>query len=265
MSSASRDPESPWIDLDGADNIRDLGGLPTHDGGRIRRRTLLRSGTLQDLTAADVDLLVDEIGVKTVIDLRLVDEVRREGSALLGIDGVEYLELPLWWDSKGRMPDQHVDEKTEVIEGGPRSDIVNHYFGYLAQGAESVRQSALVMADPDKTPLVFNCAAGKDRTGVLAALVLDAVGVDREAIVADYALSGERLGRIRDHLMRLDTYREMKVVRANAGRSMTAEPESMRRLLAHVDERWGGAAGYLRHCGLTDTDLDALRKALVEY
>src|SRR3569623_2766792 len=142
------------------------------------------------------------------------------------------------------MPDRHIDETTEVIEGGARSDIVSHYFGYLAQGAESVRQSVLVMAAPARTPLVFNCAAGKDRTGVLAALVLDAVGVDREAIVADYALSGERLDRIREHLMQLDTYREMKVVRDNAGRRMTAEPESMRRLLAHVDERWGDAAGY---------------------
>jgi len=239
--------------------------MPTHDGGWIRRRTLLRSGTLQDLSPAGVDVLVGEIGIKTVIDLRLEDEVRREGSALLGIDGITYLELPLWWDTKGRMPDNRVDEQTEVIEGGPRSDIVNHYFGYLAQGEQTVRQSASAMADPACLPLLFNCAAGKDRTGVLAAVVLDAVGVDRDAIVADYALSGERLERIRDHLMQLDTYRDMKVVRDDDGRRMTADPESMRRLFAHLDQRWGGGAGYLRYCGLTDSDLDALRAALVEY
>jgi protein tyrosine/serine phosphatase len=260
----SSEPGSPWIDLTGADNIRDLGGMPTGDGGRIRRRTLLRSGTLQDLTPADVDHLLNDIGIRTVIDLRLENEVRREGSALLGIDGVAYLELPIWYDPKARMGDEKRESEAEVIEGGRRSDMVAHYVGYLNASGDAVSRAALVMADPDRTPVVFNCAAGKDRTGVLAAVVLDAVGVERGAIVADYARSGERLERIRDHLLQLETYREMRFVREDSGRAMTAEPQSMQRLLVELDERWGGGGGYLRNCGLSSSDIGRLREALVE-
>jgi protein tyrosine/serine phosphatase len=266
VGTPSSSPGSPWIDLDGADNLRDLGGLPTRDGGRIRRRTLLRSGTLQDVDAVGVKALVEEIGIRTVIDLRLENEVRREGSALLGVAGVDYLELPIWYDPQARMGDEKREREADVIEGGRRADMVAHYVGYLNASADAVGRAALVMADPARTPLVFNCAAGKDRTGVLAAIVLDAVEVERDAIVADYALSAERRDRIREHLLQLDTYREMRFVREDSGRAMPAEPESMRRLLDEMDERWGGGAGYLRgQCGLASGDIARLREALVEH
>jgi protein tyrosine/serine phosphatase len=261
-SSASSDP---WIALDGADNARELGGLPTSDGGRIRRGALIRSGTLQDLTADAVSRLVDDIGIRTVIDLRLVEEAAREGSALAGVEALTYLALPLWTRQPPRRSDHAPDgDRAEVIEGGRSADIVDHYIGYL-EATDSVAASARAMADPDRLPLVFHCAAGKDRTGVLAAIVLDAVGVARDAIVADYALTAQRIGRIRDHLLRLETYREMSAVRDNARRAMSADPDSIRRLMGILDERYGGGAGYLRHCGLTDDELDSLRAALVEY
>jgi protein tyrosine/serine phosphatase len=254
-----------WIDLDGADNARDLGGLPTSNGGRIRRHALIRSGTLQDLTRDAVSLLVHEIGVRTVIDLRLVEEAAREGSALTDAASVTYLALPLW-THQPPAPREHAPDadRAEVIEGGRSVDIVDHYVGYL-EATDTVVAAARAMANPDRLPLVFHCAAGKDRTGVLAAIVLDAVGVKRDAIVADYGLTAERLVRIRDHLLRLETYREMRAVRNNTRGAMSADPESMRRLLAILDDRFDGGAGFLKHCGLNDAELDALRAALVEY
>src|SRR3984957_32076 len=80
--------EQRWIDLEGADNTRNLGGLPVLGGGHTRFGRLLRAGTLQDLTADDVTLLTEDVGIQTVVDLRLPDEAAREGSALSGIRAV---------------------------------------------------------------------------------------------------------------------------------------------------------------------------------
>jgi protein tyrosine/serine phosphatase len=150
-----------WIDLDGADNIRDMGGLSVTGGGRTRFGRLLRSGTLQELTAEDVAHLTDLVGVRTVVDLRLGDEAEREGSALSELPALRYLSLPL--RSAGGI-------RADTVAAA-NMDIVGHYLALLEGSAGNIVTAVRAFADEANLPAVFHCAAGKDRTGVLAAVV----------------------------------------------------------------------------------------------
>jgi protein-tyrosine phosphatase len=244
-----------WIELDGADNTRDLGGLAVPGGGRTRFRRLLRAGTLQDLTAGDVAYLTEDLGIRTVVDLRLTDEATREGSALSGIPAVRYFSLPL--SSAGNV-------RSDIVADGAEMDIVGHYVALLESSAANIVTAARIFADDVSGPAIFHCAAGKDRTGVLAAVVLDAAGVGREAIIADYALTGQRMKQISARLLGLATYRDMRALSRGVKGAATADEESMAAFLDELHRRYGSGAGYLTAHGLSDGDLAALRAALVE-
>jgi protein-tyrosine phosphatase len=256
IADAPPPDDLPWINLDGADNVRDLGGLPAQGGGRTRFRRLLRSGTLQDLTPGDVEHLLNVVGVRTVVDLRLIAEAEREGSALSGVPALRYLSLPLW--SADRIRSDEVADAAEM-------DIVGHYFAFLDGSVGSIVSAARTLADAENLPAIFHCAAGKDRTGVLAAVMLDAVGVTGEAIAADYALTTQRLRQIRARLARLETYRAMQTVARGMSGALTADAETMEAFLAGLHERYGGGAAYLSAHGMTGSELAALRSALVEH
>jgi protein-tyrosine phosphatase len=244
-----------WVELEGADNTRDLGGLPVADGGRTRFHRLLRAGTLQDLTADDVRYLTEDLGIRTVVDLRLPDEAEREGSALSDIPAVRYLCLPL--SSAGNI-------RSDIVADGAEIDIVAHYVALLEGSAANIVTAVRAFADDLSRPAIFHCAAGKDRTGVLAAVVLDAVGVSREAIIADYALTGQRMKQISARLLRLATYRDMQALSRGIKGAGTAEEESMAAFLDELHGRYGSAAGYLSSHGVSSRELAALRAALIE-
>jgi protein-tyrosine phosphatase len=244
-----------WVSLDGAANVRDLGGLPVVGGGRTRFGRLLRAGTLQELSDAAVAHLVRDVGLRTVVDLRLADEARREGSMLAERPGVRYLSLPLWSADQSRV---------DVVADAGKTDVVDHYVAFLDGSDATIVAAAREFTVGANLPAVFHCAAGKDRTGVLAAVLLDAVGVTPDAIVEDYALSGERLEQIQAQLVRLDTYRKMRAVAAGRPGALTADPSSMQRFLAVLSTRFGGGAGYLRTHGLSEAELLELRHQLVE-
>lgn len=244
-----------WIELDGADNTRDLGGLPAADGGYTRFGRLLRAGTLQDLTADDVTYLTEILGIKAVVDLRLPDEAAREGSALSGIPGIRYFSLPL--SSAGKI-------RSDLVADAAEMDVVGHYVALLEGSAANIVTAARLFADAVTRPAIFHCAAGKDRTGVLAAVVLDAVGVGREAIIADYALTGQRMERISARLLQLETYRNMQALCRGIKGAATADEDSIAAFLGELDTRYGGGAGYMTAHGLTGGELAALRAALTE-
>jgi protein-tyrosine phosphatase len=244
-----------WIELRGADNTRDLGGLAVADGGYTRSGRLLRAGTLQDLTAGDVTYLTQVLGVRTVVDLRLPDEAEREGSALKGIPAVRYLSLPL--SSAGNI-------RPDMVADAAEMDIVGHYVALVEGSAANIVTAARVFADELSGPAIFHCAAGKDRTGVLAAVVLDAVGVSREAIIADYALTGLRMEQISARLLRLKTYRDMRALSRDIKGAATADEESMVGFLGELRARYGSGGGYLTAHGMSAGELAALRTRLTE-
>jgi protein-tyrosine phosphatase len=246
-----------WLPLTGAENIRDLGGLPLQTGGYTRRGVLLRSDTLQELTEQDVKLLRD-YGLRTVIDLRTPMEAENEGRGPLANEPIAYVNLPF-------MPDEllvpgHDKARDLIVAERRESDRVDHYLNYLRYAGDRVVGAVKVMANPDGPPALFHCAAGKDRTGVLAALVLDSVGVERDAIIADFALTNERLERIGARLRRMPTY--ANYTGTLSAKDMGADPETMTDVLAAVDRDYGGAARWLLSAGLTHPELDTLRAVL---
>lgn len=232
----------------GTHNFRDLGGLPTDDGGRTLPGLLFRSDTVQELTDADVQVLVSELGLRLVIDLRGAAEVEREGRGLLAGFPVQHVNLPLDSKDERAIPDLAVDT------------LVQHYLGYLAVSADALLQVFRLLAD-DGLPAVVHCAAGKDRTGVTTAMVLRAVGVQADAVAQDYARSAPAVPQVLARLRRLPSYADridLLPVEVHA-----CEAETMTQFLAAVDEQFGSVRGYLHELGLESHVIDQLRARLV--
>jgi protein-tyrosine phosphatase len=225
---------------------------------------LLRSDNLQSLTRDDVGRLIDEHAVEVVLDLRTDVEVALEGPGPLTAEPrvrIEYRSL--YPDSGG-----NTDLDIETVKPWSRfhddsvddeSPIVRAYMSYLRRRPDSVVGSIRSIARASGAALV-NCAAGKDRTGVVVALALDAAGHDRDQIVADYLASSERIEAIMARLLSSPTYRNE--LEGHDPSHHAPVRGTMERFFELVDERLGGAAGWLTAHGLDDADLDRLRGRL---
>jgi protein-tyrosine phosphatase len=263
-----------WIELDGAVNVRDLGGLTTSEGGTVRTGRLLRSDNLQGLTPGDVELLVSQIGVRNVIDLRSDTELELEGPGpLTRTSGVTIHHLSLFAEgggltdveadtppSNGLDTDKILPWQDRPSEDGHESErSVGHYLGYLDERPDSVVSALRVMA---QGPSIVHCAAGKDRTGVVIAIALHVLGVPRDHIVADYTATGERLEAILTRLRASPAYaRDLDSRPADTHRP---HAYTMEKFLTILDERHGGPIGWLQRHGWTDDDTTALRTALLD-
>ncbi|HTQ92781.1 MAG TPA: tyrosine-protein phosphatase [Streptosporangiaceae bacterium] len=252
-----------WIELDGAVNVRDVGDLPTEDGQKTARARLLRGDNLQDLSAADVRKLVRDIGVTTVVDLRSSNELAAEGPAPLdAVAGVRHAHHPV-------LPE--VGSSTDVIADAllardrmdairyPPDPVCGHYLGYLEDRPDQVVGALRSIARAEGATLV-HCAAGKDRTGVVVALALSVAGVPAEAVVADYAASGERTEAIVARLGRSRLY--SRDVNGKPAQLHQPRAETMAAFLEEMDARYGGVASWLADHGLSAADLAALRVKL---
>lgn len=248
MSAIDLAPQ--WIALDGAANAR-----------AVVPGVLLRSDNLQSLTERDVRILLDGHGVEVVIDLRTDVEVRREGPSPIAREpsvGVEYRSL--YPDSGGNTDIELHTLKPwrrspeEEPPGEPR--VVQAYLSYLGSRPDSIVGSIRTIARAQRAVLV-HCAAGKDRTGVVVALALDAAGIDRRAVVADYLASRERIEAIMERLLSSSTYRAE--LEGQDPAKLAPLPGTMDRLLELVDQRFGGSAEWLLANGLERGDLRRLR------
>lgn len=253
-----------WIDLDGVANMRDLGGLPTRDGGMTAPRRLIRSDHLQDLTARDIGRLVSEVGVTDVLDLRTEVELTLTGPGPLSrIDSLTHHHHSLI-DTTARSATV-ATTVAAALASRPTTERdadfwTRHYLGYLERRGDAVSAALHVIAD-SRGATIVHCAAGKDRTGTVVGLALDVAGVPHEEIVADYALSAERLHRILERLRRLDFYGDS--LRTQRPEDQMPRAETMRAILSTLTEQYGGAAGWLRGRGWSGADLARLRHRLV--
>lgn len=265
--------EPSWVPLEGAVNVRDLGGLPTADGGETVRGRVLRADNLQGLTPSDVRRLVDDLGVRTVVDLRTVVEVDKEGPGPLTAEPrVVHRHLSLFPEG-GRMTDVDADAllpwntdwgRADRSSAGPDPEpSVGYYLGYLRDRPDSVVAALRALAAPDDGgAAVVHCAAGKDRTGVVVALALSVVGVPREAIVRDYVATGERLDAVLTRLRASATYAaDLDGMPTEVHRPRA---HTMERFLEVLDGRFGGPAGWLASAGFGADDVAALRRRLVD-
>jgi protein-tyrosine phosphatase len=266
-NDASEDKRVRWIELDGAVNVRDLGGLDTDDGRTTLAGRLLRGDNLQGLSPADVKLLVDDIGVTTVVDLRAPGEVASEGPGpMTYVESVRHAYHSVLPEA-GSATDVAADalatsRHDEALARYPDDVRTGYYLGYLEDRPDQVAGALRSIASAPGAALV-NCAAGKDRTGVVVALALTAVGVARQAVVADYAASAERMLAILDRLRASETYAADINSRPDAAAVDAPRPETMAAFLGQLDAHYGGAAGWLAGHGFGPDDVAALRAKLL--
>ena len=249
----------PWIELEGAVNVRDLGGLPTEDGHETASGRLLRADNLQELSPSDVDRLVRDIGVTTVVDLRSSAELASEGAAPLdAVPGVRHTHHPVIPEI-GSATDAAVKALLVRSEQDrsrfPVDPTCGHYLGYLDDRPDQVVGAVRSIARDQGAALV-HCAAGKDRTGVVVALALTAVGVRPQAVIADYAATGKRAEAILGRLRRSPTY--ARDIDSQPAESHRPRPETMAAFLEQMNSRYGGVVRWLAGHGLDSGDLDLL-------
>lgn len=251
-----------WIDLEGAVNIRDVGGIPTEDGGSTLRGRLLRGDNLQDLSPADVTYLVTTLGLRTVVDLRTPGEVGAEGPAPLTrvahVAHVHHSLLP----ERGRDGDTAaalLARRERTAARYPGNPACASYLGYVEERPESIVGALRAITDSPGATLV-HCAAGKDRTGVVVALALTVAGARREQIVRDYAASGSRIDAIIDRLRSSDTYAE-DVDRLPPDKHRP-RPETMSEFLEQFEVRYGGVPSWLTGHGFLPAEMARLRAKL---
>jgi protein-tyrosine phosphatase len=239
-------------------NVRDLGGYATVDGGVTRWRAFVRAGSLYQLTAAGRAALLG-YGVRTIVDLRRAGEVegypnpfaRPSEDASLP----KYLNLPL-----GAGADR--DGILAVMAAGDGEDasmlelfrpVLDHYWRGIA------RVMTAVAAAPDGAVL-FHCYAGKDRTGMIAALLLALAGVPAQTIAEDYALSQVYLRSLAEERLSLEPDPHKRQILA---RMWGAEPDTMLGILSHLETRHGGAERYLLAAGVTPDEVERVRRRMV--
>jgi protein-tyrosine phosphatase len=236
-------------------NFRDLGGYETDDGRRVRWKTLYRADTLHRLDGPDIDLLLD-LGLRSIIDLRSQHELNDHGR-FRHDGGVAVHHLPMI---------DVVGGPTRLVEAAPDAPPRSVGEGYVSmadEGRRAIGRAVALLARPDALPAVFHCTAGKDRTGILAAIVLSAVGVRDEAIVDDYMLTGESRSARNAYLqLNEPDYYAFLTSLPSAVREMHAD--AIPTLLAWMRARHGSATGFLLANGVDEDSLAALKANLLE-
>jgi protein-tyrosine phosphatase len=231
--------------IDGLVNLRDLGGLPTESGFITKPGRLFRSESPHTLSESGVRALLD-IGLGAVVDLRTESERERTPSPLEGA-GVHTLYAPIFTDDED-YPD-HLATAGEV------------YCWWLRERSHGIALAMRAVADAPSAPILVHCQAGKDRTGVVVALMLRLAGVSIDDIADDYAISGvqlaEMLARDRDSAVE----RGMDAVRVE--RLFTVRRDAMVETMECVDTEHGGTARLLRRIGIDAPSVERLRSLLL--
>lgn len=236
--------------LDLLPNLRDLGGLQAADGRTVRYGTLFRSATPMFLDAKQSELLVDGLGLQTRIDLRRSAEIADGTSPALASRERRVVHTPV------RAASSLTADPTD-----PAQTLARRYRSYLATSGETIVDAVSALAEPGSLPALVHCSAGKDRTGVVVALVLSAVGVEPTAIVDDYARTREHLQTVFRLLRGVDSYSER--LSAIPEEAITAEPRTMQAFLELLETDHGGAREYLLRSGLPQSVLGTLQAAVL--
>ena len=243
------------LDWEGLHNVRDLGGHPTEAGGETKFGAFVRADNVDRLTDAGWRALV-EYGVRTVVDLRFADEREVDPPVDLPIVSIHTplvpnLSHPDWSEIHALSMAVELPESTRVV-----------YLEFLERYRDRFGSVVGAIASADEEgAVVFYCMAGKDRTGLIAALLLSIAGVERRAIAEDYALSGENLRPLLDMWIETAGDDDERALRTRIG---AAPAEAMLGVLDTLEVQYGGTEEYLRGAGVTDDQLGRVRARLVE-
>jgi protein-tyrosine phosphatase len=231
----------------GAYNVRDLGGYPTAGGGKVRYRRFLRADSLHNLTSSDVELLLG-YGVRTVIDLREPEEAAHEPGKLHGIPGVTVHQVPV------------LAALAPALGGVLPTNLAETYLLCIRHCTTALRTVFELMGKAPEGGVLFHCAVGKDRTGIVAALLLELAGVPRAPILDDYAASGVFLQPLVERLV--GQYAQDPATGVHPD-FLICDPRNMERLLDALEGEHGGAEGYLRGIGIHEETIVRLRERIL--
>ena len=247
-------------------NTRDLGGLPVKGGGTIRPKTFLRAASLYRLTPSDGRKLVEEYCVSFDIDLRIEKELTRQPDTPL--PGVKYLHFQLREDvmeNFDRRTGETIDKMVRRIPGMPQL-----YLNMVSKenSLEALRGIFRVLFDevaPGEKAALFHCSEGKDRTGIVAALLEDLLGVPRDIIWDDYILSNKAFEK-RNRRYYLGTRLIMRKATADAFKDMYhANTDMLKNMFAYLDDTYGGTEGFfLEALGFRKSEIEAFRSKVIE-
>jgi protein-tyrosine phosphatase len=240
------------VPLDGPANFRDLGGYETDHGRRVRTGRLYRSDSLSYMSDADVQHVTEVLGLRTVVDLRAGNEVERFTHGPLEQLTVRVAHIPIVDET--RRPDAGETYQSMTLDALYllMLDRFGHRFGAVLE----------LLSDPEAQPAVFHCAAGKDRTGLVAMLVLGLLGVDADIIAADYALTHDRMEVLMErHLARAAG----DVAHAEVGQQKYAVDQvAMRGVIDRVIEEHGSIEAYVLAQGVGPEAIERMRSTLLD-
>lgn len=232
------------LPLEGAYNVRDLGGYQTEDGKRVKWHKVIRSGDLNHLTEKDLDYL-SGLGIVTYIDFRDTPEIKSTPDKFPATLR-NHFEMSI---SPGNM--NSLEEDIENMDLNAYMIDMNRL---LARDFQDVYADFFrVLMDEENIPLLFHCTAGKDRTGFGAALFLSSLGVDRETIMQDYLLSAKYVA---------EKYAAIVESHPYFAPALTVKPEYLQGAIDVIDQEFGGMENYLvNHLGV---DLKKMREIYTE-
>ena len=228
--------------LQGARNLRDLGGYRTEDGRVTRKGLFFRSDSTARLTDEDIRAIRDA-GVSLAVDLRSPSEAEHSPSRLRGVMGIDYRVVPLYDGIhsamfEGKLPDSLGEMYIELLEES-KERMAELFRLFLAATGASL----------------FHCAAGKDRTGVVAMLLLKLARVPDETVILDYSVTERYIEEFTR--LKIEELHSRGIFRPDD--LMYSAPENMERLLSYLHTRYGDAESYLRSCGLDGEELAGLQ------
>ncbi|MFN8626613.1 MAG: tyrosine-protein phosphatase [Candidatus Binatia bacterium] len=239
-----------FVRLEGCVNFRDVGGYPTRSGRTLRTGQVFRSDALHLLTASDIVHLRQQLRIGQIIDLRSTGELRVDGRGLLEAEPIHFRHLPIF------------DGDASANRDLPATmDLADRYFFMADLGGRMIGRIVTAIAEAP-APTVYHCSAGKDRTGVISALLLSLLDVDADIITGDYALSQERLPRIVERLAADKGY-WTAVIRTLPPETLHARPQTMTAFFEKLHAKYGSTHAYFRAAGVTDRALEQLRQRLV--
>lgn len=240
------------ISFEAVFNVRDLGGLPAAGGRTTRSGRLFRADGIQRLAGSDLDQ-ARELRLRTVIDLRTEGEIERGGRFPLEQLPVDWHHLPVL---RRMWSDDDLVVTTDAVDF-----LRDRYLEMLDDGADSIARIIDLVAGG--TPAVFHCAAGKDRTGVVAAVILGLLDVSHQEIATDYHATAGAMAAFVDWLT---------LAHPEAIDAMTSQPpeyleapiEAMTGFLETVDDRYGSMHGFATHLGVSPDTIAMLRTELLD-
>lgn len=239
------------IIFDACYNVRDLGGLPRRNGTLTRHGAFVRADLLTRLTPDGIEA-VRRYPVSTVVDLRRPDEIEANPNPFAGRSdlGIQHANLSM----------MDVTNEQVMAVDRARPPMLTWNIEMLRLAAPEIAATMTLLAQPRQGAALFHCHAGKDRTGLVAMMLEDLADVDEAAIVDDYIQSNNFLQPVYDQI--LARYAVGSPERTHLEANMPCKPVTASGTLEHLRNAHGGVAPYLRHIGVSDADIAALRARL---